>query len=97
MFKPGTLVIGRDQSYRRSIYQVVSNVNQHAMVLKLICYGGRFGPADQPYGQRKISEFRKATKAEVKKEMGEAYANMLIDFVEKLLKRSYLGRRYSGW
>ena len=94
-FNTNDFVTGTDRSYRRSIYQVVSQ-NEDKLILKIICFSGQlYTNVREKNSERLASGFRLATKKELNDELSEALSRHLIDFVKILLrvKRSYLGRR----
>lgn len=96
LFKVGDLVTGKDRSYKRSIYKVISHEGE-MLSLKLVCFDGALGIGKHGDFQkaRPAGKFRLATSEEVYSELAYAYKVHLLKFVKELLKirRSSLGRR----
>lgn len=83
--KVGDIVIGKDQSYRRSLYRILKFGDSGEFDLLFICLDGRLGkPKDISIGRR-VMDFRHATQKEIYENLGFALTVNLINIVSRLL------------
>lgn len=73
MFRIGDYVVGRENSYRRSLYRVVTPIyvegwNCSGLILEFIAFGGEFAIAPKTalhFSVRRSDQFRQATAEEI--------------------------------
>ena len=93
MFNIGDIIIGKDRSYERSLYEVRDTHEDGMATLKFICLGGRLGRDSEPYMDRPMSEFELATPQEIHTKMGVALSHTHVRFVTKLIRKSSQARQ----
>jgi hypothetical protein len=92
--KVGDIVIGKDQSYRRSLYRILKFGNKGEFDLLFMCLDGRLGRSKDISLGRRTMDFRHATQKEIYENLGFALTVHLINIVSRLLSTrvSYLER-----
>ena len=81
--KVNDYVMGKDRSYRRSVYKVTRFIDEESFELEFICLDGRLGQGEKC--ERIIEEFTVADLDVVHKELGKALGYFLIGFVIQLV------------
>lgn len=81
--KVGDYVMGKDRSYRRSVYRVIRFIDSDMFDLEFICLDGRLGIGEKC--ARYIAEFEVADPDVVHQQLGRALGYSLIGFVVKII------------
>lgn len=90
MFQVGDYVMGKDRSYKRSVYRVHKIVNNDLFHLQFICLGSNVSDKLEVITDRNMVQYEVITMNEVHKELGYKHVINLKFFLWELgVTKSY--------